>query len=660
MSSPSSSSLNVVVVGIGAMGGGMARALLLPHPQEKAGDDATTATNCSTSIQTVSGFDLSQEVVRQFHQEAVAAGKGVAQPPTSLSDAISKSTDIVVLSLVNQAQCEQVCFGGEKNLLNLVPKGSCVILTSTVTPSWARTANQRFRAEGILFVDSPISGGPARAKFGDLTMMVSGDEESLTKAKPVVDALGKEIHIIPGGAGFGSTVKCVHQLLAGVHICAAAEAMAMGAKAGLDVSQFYDIVNGAAGASWMFTDRGQRMLTTDDEVKSALDIFVKDLDIVYSEAKSVKAPVPIALAALQQFISGQSLGLGKKDDSQVVKVYETISGVTVASASGRKRSRPAPAVDSSTAVLSKYNIAVIGIGSMGGGMARALLQSPIVTSISGYDKFQTAVEKFYGECQDIGKAPTTPPTTLSEAISGQTNVAILSLVNEMQCDQVCFQGDQSLLSLMPNGSCVILTSTVTASWVKTASQKFEARGIHFVDCPISGGPARALSGDLTMMASGSDESLSMVKPILDVLGQEVHIIDGGPGFGSTVKCVHQLLAGVHICAAAEALSFAAKAGLDTKQFYDIVNGAAGASWMFTDRGQRMLSTDDEAKSALDIFVKDLDIVYSEAKSIKTPVPVALAALQQFISGQSLGLGKKDDSQVVKVYEAISGSKVAPL
>jgi hypothetical protein len=162
-------------------------------------------------------------------------------------------------------------------------------------------------------------------------MMASGDGQSLRVARPVLDALGRDgdVHIIAGGAGAGSTVKCVHQLLAGVHICVAAEAMAMAAKAGLDVDQLYQIVNGAAGASWMFTDRGKRMLDVDPEVKSALDIFVKDLGIVFEESKKLQTPIPIASAALQQFLNGQSLGLGRLDDSQVVKVYENITRVPV-------------------------------------------------------------------------------------------------------------------------------------------------------------------------------------------------------------------------------------------------------------------------------------------------------------------------------------------
>lgn len=186
-------------------------------------------------------------------------------------------------------------------------------------------------------MDCPVSGGPARARQGDLAMMASGDEQSLEAAKPILNALGRDgdVHIIAGGAGAGSTVKCVHQLLAGVHICVAAEAMAMAAKAGLDTEQLYKIVNGAAGASWMFTDRGKRMLDVDPDVKSALNIFVKDLGIVYEESKKLQMPIPIASAALQQFISSQSLGLGHLDDSQVVKVYENVTKVKVAG----KRSR---------------------------------------------------------------------------------------------------------------------------------------------------------------------------------------------------------------------------------------------------------------------------------------------------------------------------------
>ncbi|GAX29416.1 3-hydroxyisobutyrate dehydrogenase [Fistulifera solaris] len=302
-------------------------------------------------------------------------------------------------------------------------------------------------------------------------------------------------------------------------------------------------------------------------------------------------------------------------------------------------------------------IAVIGIGAMGGGMARVLLEQPdLCQQISGYDQSTVLVDAFYQESVTAGKALSAPPTNLQEAVEEATFVLVV-LQNEAQCHQVCLQGEACLLQLLPPGAVVMISSTVTATWMKQAAAFFEEKGIHFVDAPISGGPVRARAGDLTIMASGEEASLSVAQPVLQALGK-AYIIAGGPGQGSQVKMVHQLLAGVHIVVAAEALCLAAKAGLDVTQLYDIVNGAAGASWMFRDRSPRMMESVAEVKSQLQIFVKDLDIVYQEAKKLQVPTPLASAALQQFISGQGLGLSQQDDSQVVKVYENVAGVKVS--
>lgn len=308
-------SLRVTVVGLGAMGGGMARSLLR-----------------STSIDLVAGFDLSLDLVNNFFAEAKEAGKGTSELPTELKleNFVTASTDIVLLVLVNESQCQSTCFGGDINLESILSPGSCVIVSSTVSAAWSKSAFERFSKNDIQFCDCPISGGAKRALLGEISIFASGTESSLKFIDPLLQAMGKEIHIIPGGSGMGSTVKMVHQLLAGVHIVVAAEALALAAKAGLDVHQMYEIVNGAAGNSWMFTDRGQRMIdNSDNKVMSALAIFIKDMDIVYNEAKRLQCPIPLATAALQQFISGSSLGLDKKDDSQVVKVYETLTGVSV-------------------------------------------------------------------------------------------------------------------------------------------------------------------------------------------------------------------------------------------------------------------------------------------------------------------------------------------
>lgn len=294
-------------------------------------------------------------------------------------------------------------------------------------------------------------------------------------------------------------------------------------------------------------------------------------------------------------------------------------------------------------------------------MGKALLGSPATSAVVGYDRSTSLADAFFDASKAVNKASgLSAPKTLNQAITGATNFVVLVLVNESQCNQVCFGDSEegNLASLLTPGACVILCSTVTATWARKTNERFKALGISFVDCPISGGPVRAAAGDLTLMASGEEDSLKMARPLLDAMGGEVHIVSGGAGMGSTVKMVHQLLAGVHICCAAEALALAAKAGLDVEQMYNIVNGAAGASWMFKDRGQRMIAEEGpDVKSALNLFIKDMGIVHAEAKELQSPIPVASAALQQFISGQSMGLGTKDDSSVVKVYETLSGVPV---
>lgn len=305
------------------MGSGMARSLL----------------RCP-AIATVSGFDLNNVAVEAFHHEAEKVGKAHPVKSTNVADKtrfelfVDESTDVVLLALLNEAQCESVCFGDSADsasLLSLLKPRAIVVVTSTVSASWAKSANERLAShpKKIRFIDAPISGGAARASTGELTIMASGDDQTLDELDPIFHAMGTQIYRISGGVGMGSTVKVIHQILAGVHVVVAAEAIAMASKAGLDVRQFYDIVSGAAGNSWMFGDRGKRMMEQTKEVKSALDIMVKDLDIVCKEAKRLGMPVPMSALALQQFMGGVGMGLGREDDSSVVKVYEVLGGVSV-------------------------------------------------------------------------------------------------------------------------------------------------------------------------------------------------------------------------------------------------------------------------------------------------------------------------------------------
>jgi 3-hydroxyisobutyrate dehydrogenase len=287
-------------IGLGAMGMGMAQSLL------RAGF-------------TVKGFDINPAAVQSF------GGQGVA----SVAEA-AVNADILILVVVNASQVEDILFGSGQAAESL-PSGSVVMVCSTVKPDFARQTAQRLYTLGLEMLDAPISGGVTKAAAGKLSMMTSGPPAAFDKCQSALEAMAENIYRLGDECGLGSTVKMINQHLAGVHIAAAAEAMAFGVKAGVDSQTLYEVISNSAGSSWMFQNRVPHMLAGDFTPLSAVEIFVKDLGIVLETGKEERFPLPLAAAAHQMFLMAAAAGFGREDDSAVVKVFEQLAGIRVAS-----------------------------------------------------------------------------------------------------------------------------------------------------------------------------------------------------------------------------------------------------------------------------------------------------------------------------------------
>ena len=162
-----------------------------------------------------------------------------------------------------------------------------------------------------------------------MTVMASGPEAAFTRAQPVLDVIAGKLWRLGEAIGAGSTVKMVNQLLAGVHIATAAEAMALGIRAGADPQTLFDVISTSAGSSWMFQNRVPHILAGDDTPLSAVNIFVKDLGIVLDQARALTFPLPLASAAHQLFLAAAAQGHGMKDDAFVIRVWEALAGITL-------------------------------------------------------------------------------------------------------------------------------------------------------------------------------------------------------------------------------------------------------------------------------------------------------------------------------------------
>ena len=285
------------LIGLGAMGSGMAQSL------RRAGHSPFV-------------FDVRRDVADAF----AAKGGTACSSPAELA----RQCSVVISVVVNAAQTESVLFGEEGGCASAMAPGSVFVMCSTVDPNWCIALEARLAELGILYIDAPISGGAARAASGEMTMMSAGKPEAYAVAEPFLRAMAGTLYKLGDKAGAGSKVKVINQLLAGVHIAAAAEAMALGLREGVDAAALYEVITHSAGNSWMFENRMAHVLAADYTPLSAVDIFVKDLGLVLDMARASKFPLPLSSTAHQMFMQASTAGFAKEDDSAVIKIFPGI------------------------------------------------------------------------------------------------------------------------------------------------------------------------------------------------------------------------------------------------------------------------------------------------------------------------------------------------
>ncbi|MCC6456565.1 MAG: NAD-binding protein [Caldilineaceae bacterium] len=288
----------------------------------------------------------------------------------------------------------------------------------------------------------------------------------------------------------------------------------------------------------------------------------------------------------------------------------------------------------------------IGLGAMGSGMASSLLRAGI--AVRGYDVNPLAIQRLL----DMGGAAASSPAGAADG----ADTLLLMVLNGEQADESLFGENGAVAALAP-GALVILCSTVAPSYVRTLAQRLAAHTILFVDAPVSGGTARAAEGKLSIMASGSPAAFARATPYLAAMAENLYPMGDEPGQGSTMKLVNQVLAGIQIAAAAEAIAFGSKAGIDPNRIFEVISNSAGASWVFQNRVPHILADDFTPHSAIDIWLKDLDLVLDTGKEMRLPTPLAAVAHQLYVMAAASGYGRLDDSAVIKVFEKLAGFRV---
>ena len=289
------------------------------------------------------------------------------------------------------------------------------------------------------------------------------------------------------------------------------------------------------------------------------------------------------------------------------------------------------------------NILVIGLGSMGYGIAKSLMRSGY--KVYGQDKNIDQQQKFI---QDGGLE--------GEVLYDQLEAVIIVVLNEQQTSEIIF-GEDGIANKLKNNTLIMVCTTVSPDFAREMDNKCVEKGLLYLDAPISGGSKKSLEGKLSYMISGSQKAQQKAKPLLVATAEKVFEFGKYVGAGSAMKSVNQMLAGIHISAMAEAITFGITQGIEPKKFLEVISECAGTSWMLENRAPHIIDDDYSPKSSINIWPKDLGIVLDIAKKSNFSAPLTATAMQQFVAAAGSGLGHEDDAAVAKIYARNAGIKL---
>lgn len=258
--------------------------------------------------------------VRDIRPEAEleAHDAGMAVCPSAA--ALAATADLIAIVVVNAAQIDEVLFG-EGGVVQARASGKTVMICSTIAPQDTVRYAERLASHGIGLIDAPISGGPARARAGTMSMMIAGAATTVAPWESVLAAMAEKRFTVSDRVGDAAKAKLVNNLLAGINLVAGAEALALGMKIGLDPHTLFDIIRASSGSSWVFEDRMGRVLQDDFAPRAFAHILTKDVTLATALADSVGHETPLGDAALQRFRETLEKGWADLDDAAVIKTY---------------------------------------------------------------------------------------------------------------------------------------------------------------------------------------------------------------------------------------------------------------------------------------------------------------------------------------------------
>ena len=289
-----------------------------------------------------------------------------------------------------------------------------------------------------------------------------------------------------------------------------------------------------------------------------------------------------------------------------------------------------------TGLVTELQVNIIGVGNMGAGMALNLLKKGWGVAVFDLDPAKIENLVSYGalallEFKDI--APKSIAT-------------IICVVDAMQTREVLF-GAHGIAAALPLGHTVMLCPTLAPADVEQIAEDLIPHGLHTIDAPMSGGPARAADGSMSLMVACAQHVWVRQQSLINALSSQVFRISEKVGDGARTKLVNNLLAGINLAGAAEALAMAQKMGLDLAKTLDVIEQSSGQSWIGSDRMRRALVGDYEPRAHMTLLEKDTRLAVAAAHALGFEGPLGARARDVFAQASAGGLANLDDAALFK-------------
>jgi len=253
-------------------------------------------------------------------QPLIEAGAVGADSPAD----VAAASEVTISCVTNSGDVEEVALGPGGVIEGAAP-GSVYIDCSTISPETARKVAAALDAKGVAMLDAPVSGGDVGAQAGTLAIMAGGDAATFERCLPVLQAMGKTIvHVGPNGAG--QVVKLCNQVAGGLNLLAAAEAVGLARRAGVDPEKMLEVVSAGAAGSWMLSNLAPRAVRGDYAPGFMVDLMQKDLRLVLDAAHETHTPLPGTALVSQLFQSIQADGRGRDGTQSLIDAIAKLGG----------------------------------------------------------------------------------------------------------------------------------------------------------------------------------------------------------------------------------------------------------------------------------------------------------------------------------------------